>query len=83
MHNYEITFLIKQECSIYGVYSILKHYEKIIDNLFGKIIKSEYWGISDISHKANLSKRMHRTYIVIKLNKESINIISCVFIKSA
>lgn len=59
MPLYEHVFLARQDISAQQVEAMMKEYQGIIEELGGKVPKSEYWGIKSLAYKIKKSRKAH------------------------
>ena len=64
MNSYEHTFITRQDLSDSQIKKLIEKYENIINNNQGKILKSENWGLRNLSYE--ISKNRKGTYYHIK-----------------
>ena len=57
MNNYEHTFIAKQELSDTQAKKIVSKYEDIIKANSGKVLKTEEWGLRNLSHRIKNNKK--------------------------
>jgi len=57
MNSYEHTFITRQDLSENQSKKIVNKYEEIIKNNSGKVLKTEEWGLRNLSHRINNSKK--------------------------
>ena len=57
MNSYEHTFIAKQDLSESQIKKIIEKYEGIISNTQGKILKSENWGLRNLSYEISKNKK--------------------------
>ena len=57
MNCYEHTFITKQDLSESQVKKVLSKYEDIIKSNSGKILKTEDWGLRNLSHRIKNNKK--------------------------
>ena len=57
MNSYEHTFIAKQDLSESQIKKIIEKYEGIISNTQGKILKSENWGLRNLSYEISRNKK--------------------------
>ena len=50
MNYYEHTFIVRQDLSENQNKKIIDKYESIINKNFGKVVKTEEWGLKILSH---------------------------------
>ena len=59
MPLYEHVFLARQDISAQQVEALMKEFQGVIEELGGKVPKSEYWGIKPLSYKIKKSRKAH------------------------
>ena len=57
MNCYEHTLIAKQDLQESQIKSLITKYEEIINNNSGKVLKTEYWGLKNFSHKIKNNKK--------------------------
>ena len=57
MNSYEHTFITKQDLSDSEVKKIVSKYEDIIKTNSGKVLKTEEWGLRNLSHRIKNNKK--------------------------
>ena len=57
MNNYEHTFITKQELSESQAKKIVSKYEDIIKANSGKVLKTEEWGLRNLSHRIKNNRK--------------------------
>ena len=57
MNSYEHTFITKQDLSDSQVKKIVSKYEGIIKTNSGKVLKTEEWGLRNLSHRIKNNKK--------------------------
>ena len=57
MNCYEHTFITKQDLSDNQAKNIVSKYEDIINKNSGKILKTEEWGLRDLTHRIKNNKK--------------------------
>ena len=57
MNSYEHTFIAKQDLSESQIKKLIEKYENIISNNQGKILKTENWGLRNLSYEINKNKK--------------------------
>ena len=57
MNSYEHTFIAKQDLSESQIKKLIEKYENIISNNQGKILKTENWGLRNLCHEINKSRK--------------------------
>ena len=73
MNLYEHTIIAKQDVSPSQIKQLVEKYSKIVEKLEGDLVKTENWGLLDLSYIINKNKKGN--YIHFKIKGES-NIIS-------
>ena len=68
MNSYEHTFITRQDLSENQAKKIVSKYEDIIKANSGKILKTEEWGLRNLSHRIKNNKKGF--YFHIKFNGE-------------
>ena len=69
MNLYEHTIIAKQDVSPSQIKQIIEKYSKIVEKLDGDIVKTENWGLLDLSYIINKNKKGN--YIHFKIKGES------------
>ena len=59
MPLYEHVFLARQDISAQQVETMMKEYQGVIEELGGKVAKTEYWGIKSLAYKIKKSRKAH------------------------
>ena len=57
MNCYENTLLVKQDLQENQVKQVLNKYTEIINNNSGKVIKTEEWGLKNLTHNIKNNKK--------------------------
>lgn len=63
MRLYETIFIARQDISSSDAEELTTHFENVIKELGGKILKSENWGLRSLAYKINKGKKGHYTLI--------------------
>ena len=66
MNNYEHTFITKQDLSESQAKKTVSKYEDIIKANSGKILKTEEWGLRNLSHRIKNNKKGFYFHIKFK-----------------
>ena len=61
MPLYEHVYLARQDVSAQQVDELTTHYKGVIEQLGGKIAKSEYWGVKSLSYRIRKNRKAHFT----------------------
>ena len=69
MNMYEHTIIARQDVSPAQIKQLIEKYSKIVENLDGNIVKTENWGLLDLSYIINKNKKGN--YIHFKIKGES------------
>jgi len=69
MNMYEHTIIARQDASPSQIKQLIEKYSKIVENLEGNIVKTENWGLLDLSYIINKNKKGN--YIHFKIKGES------------
>ncbi len=69
MNMYEHTIIARQDVSPAQIKQLIEKYSKIVENLDGDIVKTENWGLLDLSYIINKNKKGN--YIHFKIKGES------------
>ena len=69
MNLYEHTIIARQDVSPSQIKQLIEKYSKIVENLDGNIVKTENWGLLDLSYIINKNKKGN--YIHFKIKGES------------
>jgi len=69
MNLYEHTIIAKQDVSPAQIKQITEKYSKIVEKLKGDLVKTENWGLLDLSYIINQNKKGN--YIHFKIKGES------------
>ena len=69
MNLYEHTIIAKQDVSLSQLKLLIEKYSKIVEKLDGDIVKTENWGLLNLSYIINKNKKGN--YIHFKIKGES------------
>ena len=72
MNCYEHTFITKQEMSESQNSKLLEKYQNLINSNSGKVIKTEEWGLRNLSHFINNNKKGFYFHIKFEGNGKTI-----------
>ena len=72
MNCYEHTFIAKQDLSDSQIKKLLSKYEDIIKTNSGEILKTEEWGLRNLSHRIKNNKKGFYFHIKLKGNGKTI-----------
>jgi len=59
MPLYEHIYLARQDISAQQVDELTSQYQKVIEELGGKITKSEYWGVKSLTYRIRKNRKAH------------------------
>ncbi len=68
MSLYESTFIVCQDASAQDANNIAKSFTDLVENMGGKVIKKEYWGLRTLAYLVKKNKKGH--YIMLSLDAE-------------
>ncbi len=63
MTNYEITYIARQEITESDVEKMTDSFTKLLSDLGGKVIKTEYWGLRNFTYLIKKSKSGHYAFM--------------------
>ena len=66
MNLYEHTIIAKQDVSPSQIEQLIEKYSKIIEKLDGDVVKTENWGLLDLSYIINKNKKGNYIHFKIK-----------------
>jgi len=73
MNLYEHTIIAKQDVSPSQIKQIIEKYSKIVEKLEGDLVKTENWGLLDLSYIINQNKKGNYIHFKIKGKREIIS----------
>jgi len=73
MNLYEHTIIAKQDVSPGQIKQIIEKYSKIVEKLEGDLVKTENWGLLDLSYIINQNKKGNYIHFKIKGKSEIIS----------
>ena len=59
MPLYEHVFMARQDISTQQVEALMKEFQGVIEELGGKVPKTEYWGVKQLAYKIKKSRKAH------------------------
>ena len=65
MPLYEHTFLARQDVTAAQVTGLMNAYKAVIEELGGKVTKTEYWGLKSTAYKIKKNRRAHYAFFNI------------------
>ena len=72
MNMYEHTIIARQDVSPAQIKQLIEKYSKIVQNLEGDIVKTENWGLLDLSYIINKNKKGNYIHFKIEGNGDLI-----------
>ena len=66
MNMYEHTIIARQDVSPSQIKQLIEKYSKIVENFEGDIVKTENWGLLDLSYVINKNKKGNYIHFKIK-----------------
>ncbi len=66
MNLYEHTIIAKQDVSPGQIKQLIEKYSKIVEKLEGSVVKTENWGLLDLSYIINKNKKGNYIHFKIK-----------------
>jgi small subunit ribosomal protein S6 len=72
MPRYEHTFLARQDVTAQQVTGLMNTYKSVIEELGGKVGKTEYWGLKSTAYKIKKNRRAHYAFFNIEAPHEAV-----------
>lgn len=72
MALYESTIIIRPDLTQSDVQEVAKKFEDIIKNAKGKTVKTEFWGLRELSYRIHKNKKGHYVHFGFESNAEGI-----------
>ena len=66
MNLYEHTIIAKQDVSAGQIKQLIKKYSTVVENLEGDVVKTENWGLLNLSYIINKNKKGNYIHFKIK-----------------
>ena len=63
MPLYEHVYLARQDASAQQVEALTAQYKGVIEQLGGKVAKTEYWGVKSLSYRIRKNRKAHMTLL--------------------
>src|SRR5215472_13113992 len=63
MPLYEHVYLARQDTSAQQVEALTAQYKGVIEQLGGKVTKTEYWGVKSLSYRIRKNRKAHMTLL--------------------
>jgi small subunit ribosomal protein S6 len=73
MPFYEHVFLARQDVTAQQVEELTAQFKGVIENLGGKVTKSEYWGVKGLSFRMNKNRKAHFTLLNVDAPPAALN----------
>ena len=73
MPLYEHVFLARQDVSQTQVEALTKEFSEVIEQLQGKVAKTEYWGLRSLTYKIKKNRKAHYTLLNIDAPPAAVN----------
>ena len=70
---YEHTIIARQDVSPAQIKQLIEKYSKIVENLDGNIVKTENWGLLDLSYIINKNKKGNYIHFKIEADGKAIS----------
>ncbi|HXW41850.1 MAG TPA: 30S ribosomal protein S6, partial [Xanthobacteraceae bacterium] len=61
MPLYEHVYLARQDASAQQVETLTAQYKGVIEQMGGKVAKTEYWGVKSLSYRIRKNRKAHMT----------------------
>lgn len=65
MALYESTIILRPDLTQTDVEKVAQGFEEVISQANGKVVKTEFWGLRDLTYKINKSKKGHYVHFGI------------------
>ncbi len=72
MPRYEHTFLARQDVTAQQVTGLMNTYKAVIEELGGRIGKTEYWGLKSTAYKIKKNRRAHYAFFNIEAPHDAV-----------
>ena len=69
MQVYEAVLIARQDISESQVQDLVKEYSDVLSSEKGKILKTEFWGLRNLSYRINKNRKGH--YVLIESETEA------------
>ena len=69
----EVTFTIRQDVPAQDIHKMSDGFKSFVQDIQGKVIKKEYWGLRTIPHGMKKGKKGHFLFLAIESNKDVMN----------
>ena len=63
MPHYEHVFLTRQDASAQQVEELTSQFKGVIEQLGGKVVKTEQWGVKSLSYRLRKNRKAHFTLL--------------------
>ncbi len=72
MPRYEHTFLARQDVTAQQVTGLMNTYKAVIEEMGGKVAKTEYWGLKSTAYRIKKNRRAHYAFFNIEAPHEAV-----------
>jgi small subunit ribosomal protein S6 len=66
MPLYEHVYLARQDASAQQVEALTAQYKGVIEQMGGKVTKTEYWGVKSLSYRIRKNRKAHMTLLNVE-----------------
>ena len=73
MPLYEHVYLVRPDLSAQQVEELSAQYKGVIEQMGGKVAKSEYWGVKSLSYRIRKNRKAHFTLMNIEAPPAAVN----------
>ena len=73
MPLYEHVYLARQDASAQQVETLTAQYKGVIEQMGGKITKTEYWGVKSLSYRLRKNRKAHFTLMNLNAPPAAVN----------
>src|SRR5215467_7342393 len=73
MSLYEHVYLARQDITAQQVDDMTAQYKNVIEQMGGKIAKTEYWGVKSLSYRINKNRKAHMTLLNVDAPAAALN----------
>jgi small subunit ribosomal protein S6 len=73
MPHYEHVFLTRQDASAQQVEELTLQFKGVIEQLGGKVVKTEQWGVKSLSYRLRKNRKAHFTLLNVDASPGALN----------
>ena len=73
MPLYEHVYLARQDASTQQVEALTAQYKGVIEQMGGKVAKTEYWGVKSLSYRIRKNRKAHMTLLNVDAPPAALN----------